>query len=220
MISLHNITLLAVATTQVEATGRALEYSCSGITFGKVKLISPYRPQGLAEYIEHEYIEPFRTIDDWNYHIAFNLWKHFDTDFCFLVHADGFIVNPQSWNDEWLKYDYIGSPWSFECALAIQGGRDQPLSRVGNSVGLRSHRLCKLPVDAKMEWRRFNNDSNEDTFISAHNWHIFAMHGCTKAPLEVAVEFGREEDIPEGHHVTHPFCFHKHYGRNSVYPRF
>lgn len=220
MIQLPNITLLAVATQSVESTVKALEYSCREITFGKVKLVSPYRPQNLPDYIEHEYINPFATIDDWNYHIAYNLWTHFDTEFCFLAHADGFIVNPQSWKEEFLQYDYIGSPWSYECALAIQGGRDQPLSRVGNSVSIRSHRLCKLPVDAKIEWSRFNNDSNEDTWITCHRRKTFEACGMKFAPLELAIQFGREEDIPECQHITEPFCFHKWSGRNHIYPHF
>ena len=28
-----------------------------------------------------------------------------------VVHADGFIVHPEMWRDEFLDYDYIGSPW-------------------------------------------------------------------------------------------------------------
>jgi hypothetical protein len=35
----------------------------------------------------------------------------YDTEFAILVHEDGFIVNPECWSDEFLKYDYIGAPW-------------------------------------------------------------------------------------------------------------
>lgn len=27
------------------------------------------------------------------------------------VHPDGWVVNPEAWSDEFLKYDYIGAPW-------------------------------------------------------------------------------------------------------------
>lgn len=34
-----------------------------------------------------------------------------DTDYCLIIHDDGFIVNPHLWTDDFLKYDYIGAPW-------------------------------------------------------------------------------------------------------------
>jgi len=216
MIQLPNVTLIAVATRNHEASFQALLASMKGINFGSVILVSDKLFQDL---IPTHLIEPFPTIDDWNRYMVYDLYKHFDTEFCLLVHADGFVVNPQSWRDEFLNYSYIGSPWSHQCAVAIQGGRDQPYSRVGNSVGIRSHKLCKLPSEIDMEWKRFNADSNEDTFISCHNRTIFEQHGCTFAPFELAVQFGREEPLPE-HEGVDPFVFHKWQGLNAQYPRF
>lgn len=217
MIELPSVTLIAVSTQNVEATVRAMEYSCQGISFGAVKLVSPYLPAGTT--ITHDFIHPFPYIDDWNRYIVYNLWRHFDTDYCFLVHADGAICNPDKWQDKWLEYDYIGAPFDEFTSVAIQGGRDQPYSRVGNSVGLRSRRLCKLPSDINLEWRRFNNDTNEDTFITCHNRLIFESHGIKFAPFEVACEFGREAPLPENIDIE-PFCFHKWQGPNTKYPRF
>lgn len=219
MISLPNVTLISVATQNVDATARAMEYSCRGIQFGAKVIVSPYMPFNNIN-MEWVQIDAFPTIDHWNEYIVYSLWKHFTTDYCMLVHADGFVVNPDKWQDKWLAYDYCGSPWDLACAYAIQGGRDQPLSRVGNSVGLRSRRLCKLPTDINLEWKRFNNDSNEDTFLVAHNRVILEQHGIKIAPLEVAVEFGREAEMPENSHITDPFCFHKWQGKNAIYPRF
>lgn len=217
MIYLPNVTLIAVATRDVEATVRAMEYSCKDISFGAVKLVSPYIPEGTP--IPHEYIAPFVSIDQWNQYIVYNLWKHFDTSHCFLVHADGAICHADKWQDKWLSYDYCGSPWDEYTALAIQGGRDQPLSRVGNSVGLRSRKLCKLPSDINLPWRRFNNDSNEDSFICGHQRRVFEEHGCTYMPFEEAIYFGRETPLPENEHIE-PFCYHKWLGNNIKYPRF
>lgn len=219
MISLPQVTLISVSTREVEQAARALEYSCLNIGFGTVKLVSPYRPQ-CADYIQHDHIAPFATIDDWNRYIVYDLTIHVDTPYCLLVHPDGFVVNAHKWQDRFLDYDYIGPPWDMETSIAIQGGRPQELSRVGNSVSIRSKRLLDYPRNNNMEWRRFNNDSNEDTFITAHCWDIFAKQGMTKAPLEVAMEFGREADMPENMHITEPFVFHKWYFRNYIYPRF
>lgn len=219
MISLPNVTLICLCTRDVEQGAKALVYSSIAIGFGAVKLVSHYRPPELPHNILYDHVDRMETIDDWNRYLVYDLWKHFDTEFVLIIHPDGFVVNPHSWRAEFLQYDYIGSAWSYECAVAIQGGRNQILSRVGNSVGIRSRKLCKLPSEINLEWRRFNNDSNEDTFVSCHCWNTFAQHGCTKAPLEVAILFGREEEFPENQHITEPFIFHKWFGRNHIYPR-
>lgn len=220
MIQLPNITLIALATIRPDAAVKALEYSCKGITFGAVKLVSHIRPESTSEYIQHEHVDKFPSIDDWNRYVVYDLWKHVDTEFCILVHEDGFIVHPESWDPAFLMYDFCGSPFDIDTAIAIQGGRDQPLSRVGNSVSIRSRRLLKLPTDTNMEWRRFNADSNEDTFVSCHNRKIFEACGMRFAPLEVAIFWGREAEIPENQYVDKPFIFHKWHGRNHIYPHF
>lgn len=220
MIKLQQVTLISLATRDVDATGKALEYSCRGIEFGAVKLVSPYRPFNLPDYIQWEHVHSFLSINEWNHYVVYNLTDHVDTNYCILVHNDGFIVNPESWNPDFLNYDYCGSPWSLQCAIAIQGGREQPLQRVGNSVSIRSKKLLELPSKINLEWKQFNDDSNEDTFLSCHNWKVMQEHDIKIAPLELAFEWGREEDLPEESHVDKPFVFHKWSGHNQQYPRF
>jgi hypothetical protein len=41
----------------------------------------------------------------------YNLTRHIDTDYCLLVQPDGFVINPDKWDDDWYNYDYIGAPW-------------------------------------------------------------------------------------------------------------
>lgn len=218
MIKLPQITLIAVATATPEQALKALLYSCRGIEFGDVKLVSNWRPNNYHSRagVGFEYVDRFATIDDWNHYIFYNLWKHVDTEFCLLVHEDGFVVNPALWRDEFLHYDYIGSPWPMNVAIAIQGGREQELVRVGNSVSIRSKRLLELPSKLQIPWRRFNNDSNEDTAICAHYRKYFTSCGMTFAPVELAVHFGRELEVPEGKGIE-PFLFHKYSGKNSQF---
>ncbi len=222
MIQLPTVTLIALCTRDIEQTGKALVHSCQGIEFGAVKMVSPYRPHDLPEYVRWEYIAEFPSIDEWNREVFYNLYRYFTTEFCLFVHADGFVVNPQSWNPEWLLYDYIGSPWDEQCAHAIRGPRVQTheLVRVGNSVSLRSHKLCRIPTERSIPWVQYNGDFNEDTQITAHNRRYFTDMGCTFAPLELAVHFGREAEMPENQHVAEPFVFHKWQDRNHIYPRF
>ena len=134
MKSLQNITLIALATTNVEATVKALEYSCRGISWGAVKLISHYKPDNLPEYIQWFETTPCKDVDEWSYKAIYELPKYVDTEYGMLVHADGFVVNPDSWRDEFLDYDYIGAPWHLPNDDFSFRDINGVIQRVGNSV--------------------------------------------------------------------------------------
>ena len=40
MLNLKNVTLIAITSVKLEKTIKALEYSCRGINFGSIKLVS------------------------------------------------------------------------------------------------------------------------------------------------------------------------------------
>ena len=208
MLELPRVTLCTFGSTDIEGMQKALDYSSKDIKFGAVKLI------------QHE----CNGIDEWNYNIVHHLGDYIDTDFCLLVHPDGFVVHPESWRDEWLKYDYIGAPWPLPQDDFSYRDINWNLVRVGNSVSLRSKKLLtlpkRLPEKMKMEWRPYFSYTNEDGFICCHNRHVYEHCGCTFAPIEVAKWFSREIEIPENKEVEKPFCFHRNGGRNSVYPNF
>ena len=96
MLELPQVTLVALGSTNIEGMYNALQQSQKGIKWGEVKLIT--------EVV-------CRTIDEWNHAIVFDLRHFINTEFCMLIHPDGFLVNPESWKPEFLNYDYIGSPW-------------------------------------------------------------------------------------------------------------
>ena len=64
-----------------------------------------------------------------------------------------------------------------------------------------------LPKKLGMEWRSWHGFSNEDGYISVNMRHIFEEHGCVFAPLEVAVHFSKEHEIPENRELK-TFAFH------------
>ena len=111
MVNLENVTLVAMTSVKISETIKALEFSCRGVKFGKVKLVSDIKPDNLPDYIQHEYTERMNNIDEWNYSSIYKLGKHIDTEFVMLIHDDGFVINPDSWRDDFLDYDYIGAPW-------------------------------------------------------------------------------------------------------------
>lgn len=204
MISLPEITLIALTGQNVEAHEKALEYSCRGIKFGDAKVV---------------YDDNIKSIDDWNYKIVYDLGKYVYTDYALLFHSDGFVVNPGAWTPEFLDYDYIGAPWPLPTDDYSYRDVNGKIQRVGNSVGLRSKKLLDLPRKLDMGWKPYYGNTNEDGFISVHNRHLFEQHGCKFAPLDVALKFSRETPLPENRGIK-PFMFHRYQGENSEYPKY
>jgi hypothetical protein len=133
------------------------------------------------------------------------------------VQADGFVIHPESWTDEFLDYDYIGAPWPLrKDAYVDPFGVHQ---RVGNGgFSLRSRKLLTVPTRHEVAWdvnesslyRNFDSGLlHEDGNICVHNRHVYEADGCVFAPVDVAVRFSQEHYVPEARGVT-PFGFHRY----------
>lgn len=218
-IDLPTVTLVAMATRDVDATLQALRYSMRGVNFGSVKLISHYTPFGLDADIEFFRINKITSIDEWSYKIVYELNNYVTTDFALLVHADGFVVNPEEWRKEFLEYDYIGAPWPLPRDDFSYRDKFGNLIRVGNSVSLRSKRLLELPTKLPISWEPDNGFFNEDGFICVKNRHLFEAARMKFADLNIAKYFSHESMIPEVRGIR-PFAFHKWMGSNSKFPKF
>jgi len=218
MLNLDNVTLIALASLKFDKIVKALEYSSKDINFGVVKLVSHEKPDNLPDNIQHEFCPQMHNIDDWCYGAIYELPKHVDTEFAILIHDDGFIVNPESWRDEFLEYDYIGAPWPLPTDDFSFRDVNGEIIRVGNSVSLRSKKLLDLPIKLDLEWKPFHGYYNEDGFICVNYRHIYKEHGCKFADIDVAKYFGHESMIPEVVDIK-PFTFHKHAGTNNIYPK-
>lgn len=192
MIKLPNVTLICITNKDFEGHKAAIDKSCEGIEFGAVKII---------------WDEKCNSIDEWNRKIIYDLWKYVDTDFALLIHADGYVINPELWNPDWLKYDYIGAPWPLPQDVYSYRDPDGNIRRVGNSVSLRSKKIMLAPTFLGLEWRSFFGNTNEDGFLCVHNRLILEAHGCNFAPLEVAKYFSKEHEIEENKGLS-TFAFH------------
>lgn len=211
MIDLSNVTLVSVASVRVDKTIKALKYSSKDITFGDVKLIT------------HEVVdEPGITVinvdkmdyEQYNKFIVFDLYKHIDTNYALIIQDDGFVVNPNEWNPEFLKYDYLGAPWPLPHDDFSFRDVFNNLIRVGNGgFSLRSKKILSLATELNLEWKSYFGYYNEDGFFTCHNRHLYEQNGCVYAPLDVAKYFSHEIQIPETVGIT-PFGFH---GKNNPY---
>lgn len=219
MIDLKNVTLLSMTSVKLDETIFALKQSYNSINFADVKIITHEKPENLPNDIKFCKIEKIKNIDQYSYSMIYDLDRYVDTEFALIIQYDGFVINPHSWRDEFLDYDYIGAPFAMPKDDFSYRDINGKIFRVGNGgFSLRSKKLIELANKQKLEWKPFHGYYNEDGFICAMNRHIYESHGCKFAPLDVAKYFSHESIIPEILGVT-PFGFHgkfyNHYVRGN-----
>ena len=117
----------------------------------------------------------------------------FVTPHAIVFQLDGYPIHWSSWDDSFLKYDYIGAPWPDTLAPSH--------CRVGNGgFSLRSRRLCQAL--ALETWVPLP----DDVFICQHAYNKMVELGMRYAPPTVAARFSIEHNVPEEN--LRPFGFH------------
>lgn len=187
---LPNVTLICLTNKDFEGHKLAMDISSMGIEWGGQKII---------------WDEKCNSIDEWNRKIIYELPNYIDTEFAMLVHADGYVINPNLWRSEFLEYDYCGAPWPLPSDNFSYRDSLGHIQRVGNSVSIRSKKLMELV--ATREWKSYYGNTNEDGFICCHHRNWLEEQGCKFAPLEVAKHFSKEHEIPENEGLS-TFAFH------------
>ena len=199
MINLNNIELISVNCVYPEDSVKALLYSSKDINFAKIKLISHYKPINLPSHIEYIQIEK-QTHYSMNKFSINELPLYLSEDYALSIHDDGFIINPELWNSDFLKYDYIGAPWpNFDWCQ---------INRVGNGgFVLKSKKFHRL------EEKITQINGHNDVVVTNTYYNYFINNGCKYAPLDVACKFSLEIPIPEyEYNLKKCFGFH---GKNT-----
>ena len=173
MINLPTVALCCVTNDfDVEPSQVVLAYSMREIQFAKVLLLSSKPPTNLSNGITYQSIAPLGAKSEQSYINYSRFFIQSIGDYieanttpivthALFVHVDAFVINPHLWNDDWLKYDYIGAPWGY-----FVGSH----SRVGNGgFSLRSKKIMAMAKNLRANW---NGKMNEDTFYCHHVFHI------------------------------------------------
>lgn len=220
-LKLPNITLIGIDCIDVERLLYAINASESGIEFGTVKILTSL-PANDPRKIEIPHIG---TIDEYCHFCIEDLHKYVDTDYALLVQYDGFVLNPESWTDEFLKYDYIGAPWFVENWLVEKF--DFPTEMVAKMIvgnggfSLRSKKF--LETSSKLfQQGKIHKINPEDIAMCVWYRDEFEKEGIKFAPTELAQKFSIESKTDN---YGEPFGFHGAYGKNidsliAKYPPF
>jgi hypothetical protein len=209
MLALPNVTLLSATAVSIEETIEALEICMRGISFADVRLLCPERPKTLPSGIEHVAIPPM-DFEGYSRFILGETHRYFDTSHCLVVQADGFVVNPGQWRQEYLDYDYIGAPWPTEVEVRQVDWRLAfERNRVGNGgFSVRSHRLMRRAAQINFDTLDFAVPS-EDLVLCHYLYDEMCAEGMRFAPIELAARFSVETVLPEyGQTLDSVFGFH------------
>jgi hypothetical protein len=217
MKQLPQVELIAISSVQMRRTVAALQQSMQGLFFGKVKLLSDKKPSFHDRKIEVIPISPIHSADDYSRFVLLELAKYVDLPHCLIVQADGYVVRPESWSDQFLQYDYIGAPWPDQDLAFVDAQRHY--QRVGNGgFSLRSKRLLALTSEcASKDPTLFQPGGQgrslfEDVKICVEYRSELEKHGCVFAAVDVAARFSTERHLPDsrpdisfGFHGIHPY---------------
>lgn len=214
---LDDVSLIAVATTKINETVAALNYSCRRLKFGNVTLFTD-KPNDKNKKFNQIYIPPFLNVTDWGKFIIFDLHVFIKTKYIILIHHDGFIINPDKWMNEFFEYDFVGAPWPAPNNLTDYRTKNGKIIRVGNSVSLRSKKILELPSQLGVMWPSQNKAViHEDGFLCVEIRDLLEKNGIKYAPLNLACKFSREIGIVENEKIK-PFMFHKWDNKNKNFP--
>jgi len=179
MLNLSHVTLLCVETREPELAHWAIDRCLSGTQFAKVVLITNLDRLNIKRAdIDYVQAPPIKTIKDYSKLLLTGLDQYVEGTHFLVIQWDSFVIHPQLWSDEFLKYDYIGPVWPHH-----------PQTPVGNGgFSLRSVKLLRAIGD-----KRFAKGHPEDYCICVDNKDFLEReHGIQFAPVELAERFAVE----------------------------
>ena len=208
-LKLPNISLLAIAHKKdVDQTQISMKISSENIDFGAIKLLTSAQPKIKYPDIEYVPIKPM-NLEEFNKTMIEDLHKHFETTHCLFVQADSFVVNYKLWKDEFLKYDYIGAPWSDELVINENLVLNVKKNPVGNGgFSLRSRKLLQTTAKIDYDSLKFPLKS-EDVVVCHYLYDKMIEEGIKFSPPKLASQFSIENvNNLYGQNLDSVFGFH------------
>jgi len=220
-LKLPNISLLAIAHKKdVDQTQISMKISSENIDFGAIKLLTSAQPKIKYPDIEYVPIKPM-NLEEFNKTMIEDLHKHFETTHCLFVQADSFVVNYKLWKDEFLKYDYIGAPWSDELVINENLVLNVKKNPVGNGgFSLRSRKLLRTTAKIDYDSLKFPLKS-EDVVVCHYLYDKMIEEGIKFAPPKLAAQFSIENvNNLYGQNLNSVFGFHGKHLRNHFLKKY
>lgn len=193
MRELPEVTLCCIDTAYHALSLRALVASSRDLRFGRTLLLTDALPAGVAlpPGIELVAIDPLATRVAYSQFVLKSLAPYITTTHVLLIQWDGYVVNADAWDPDFLDCDYLGAKWFWH---------DDGM-RVGNGgFSLRSRRLLQALGDPAITLV----DAEDETICRHFRPLLEREHGIRFGSEALADRFSFEVSPPVGR----PFGFH------------
>jgi hypothetical protein len=203
MTNLPKVTLVAITDRDYGQTIEAIYKTLEHITPAQVLFFTDVIQ--FDEKFKNIVIPRFGSWEKYNDFVVKDLYKYIDTEYILLIQHDGYVINGDSWTDEFLQYDYIGAPWAYK------DGRN-----VGNGgFSLRSTKLHKILAEDPM----IQITCPEDEIIGRLYRRYLENKGIKFAPENIAHKFSFEMHPPKCRTFGFHNYFHPHYREPIIFKR-
>lgn len=130
---------------------------------------------------------------DYSFWILKNLKDYIQSDYTLIQQWDSCVINPNSWTDNFISYDYIGAPWRTNNASSIVGNGGFSL-RSGAFIEACGSKdvINTIPIGKFI----LGNEDYHACFTCGNILH--KKYGINFAPESVAMRFSVERFGPEG----------------------
>lgn len=196
-LQLPSVTLMCIDCVNANRAVKVLERCKEKADFGAVKLLTHIPIQ-----YEHKVkIPPLNSLIAYSIFMLTKVHEFIDTDHVLIVQRDGWILNPESFNPEWLKLDFIGP-------IFVQ------YDKVGSGgFSLRKKKLMVDVAESMPSWNYSNKQALEiqDTLGYYEDGVICLSNRLSDlkiAPLEEAAMFAQGGNRNPEYYVEKPFGFH------------
>lgn len=170
MIKLPDVTLFGIDAHDPKGIIRASHISQRDIEFGSVNIITERKFPGSNREEGRENYSKFMIKD---------LDAQFSTSHVLTIHADGYVINWEAWDNDWLQYDYIGATWDWYNENMVGNG----------GFSLRSKKLTSaLAKDTYI--KEFHPE--DDKICRKYRKYLEKNYDIKFAPVEVAKKFSIE----------------------------
>lgn len=210
---LHLPTVSLVSVTGLNPAGaiQALKLSMEHIHFHESILIAHDKPVDLPFGITFKACLPTdlqskekKNTNDYSKFMAYRLPDYITSDHVLIVHNDAYVLRPEKWDNEFLRYDYIGAPWPKD----VHFTNERVNVRVGNGgFSLRSKRMLNILNELHLPFTDNGTGFfHEDGILCVYYRKLLEDAGMRFAPVDVAAKFSLEKVCEES--TYSPFGFH------------
>jgi hypothetical protein len=208
MLNLPQVTILTINCVDPREGINAMYHSMKNIAF-KEAILFTHLPVW-ADGITVKKINQLKSVDEYN-DFVLRLAEYVDSDYVLVVQDDGFVTNADNWDNEFLKYDYIGAPWPKDPSwIELQRAKEwmtRGFNQIGNGgFSLRSRRFLELSAEFTT-----CNGYGEDVFLTCIN-NAYMKAGGVKFPsIGLAKRFSYENNLADWKHAGE-FDISQHFG--------